>query len=106
MKVSIAWIFDHIDADWRTVDIEALVEKFNETTAEIEGWYAITIDSKSLFLGTALNTRSCSIADLKKEVSLSSWFLPLLGSLTALRQVLCCVPSGRATMQLTQSAIT
>lgn len=37
MKLSIAWIFDHINADWKTVDIKALIERFNQTTAEIEG---------------------------------------------------------------------
>ncbi len=44
MKLSIAWIFDHIDADWKTIDIPKLVEQFNQTTAEIEGFQKITVD--------------------------------------------------------------
>jgi phenylalanyl-tRNA synthetase beta chain len=72
MKVSISWIFDHIDADWRTIDIPALVTKFNQTTAEIERWYPVTTDSKNLFIGKALSQHSCHISELKKDVELSS----------------------------------
>ena len=36
MRLSLAWIFDHINADWRTVDVHQVVARFNETTAEIE----------------------------------------------------------------------
>jgi len=49
MKLSLAWIFDHIDADWKTIDVSQLVEVFNKTTAEIEKWHrtAIEVDSFS-----------------------------------------------------------
>lgn len=43
MKISINWVFDHIDADWRTIPIEDLVNRFNETTAEIETFYKVAI---------------------------------------------------------------
>lgn len=43
MKLSVAWIFDHIDADYKTQDIPRLVDLFNQTTAEIEGFERITI---------------------------------------------------------------
>ncbi|KKP36141.1 MAG: Phenylalanine-tRNA ligase beta subunit [candidate division TM6 bacterium GW2011_GWF2_32_72] len=46
MKLSISWIFDHIDASWKKVNIEKLVQKFNLTTAEIENFKKISIDSK------------------------------------------------------------
>ena len=36
MKLSIAWIFSHIDADYTQYDIMQLAQKFNITTAEIE----------------------------------------------------------------------
>ncbi len=36
MKLSLSWIFDYIDADWLTFDMNELVYKFNTTTAEIE----------------------------------------------------------------------
>ncbi len=51
MKVSIAWIFDHIDADLQKIDIPALIQKINETTAEIEGSRTIKTDLSCLALG-------------------------------------------------------
>lgn len=50
MKVSVAWIFDHIEYDWKKVNIKQLVEKFNQTTAEIEKWYEVAIDLDALSL--------------------------------------------------------
>ncbi len=44
MKISIAWIFDHIDARVQDIDIPALIDKLNETTAEIEQWQQIKTD--------------------------------------------------------------
>ncbi len=44
MKISIAWLFDHIDADWQKIDIQNLVDRFNKTTAEIEGVSKITVN--------------------------------------------------------------
>lgn len=72
MKVSISWIFDHIDADWRKIDIPALVTKFNQTTAEIEKWYVVTTDPKNIFTGKALSRTTCFIPELKKEIILSA----------------------------------
>lgn len=54
MKLSIAWIFDHIDADWHTIDIAELVAQFNKKTAEIESVqrladdYILLVDNKSI----------------------------------------------------------
>lgn len=36
MKLSLAWIFEHINADWKTISIDEFVSRFNQTTAEIE----------------------------------------------------------------------
>jgi phenylalanyl-tRNA synthetase beta chain len=44
MKISIAWVFDHIDADVAKVDVPKLIERFNATTAEIEGFEKVKID--------------------------------------------------------------
>lgn len=44
MKISIAWVFDHIDADVAQIDLPELVKRFNETTAEIEGYQKIVTD--------------------------------------------------------------
>jgi phenylalanyl-tRNA synthetase beta chain len=52
MKISIAWAFDHIEADYRTVDIPALIEKINQTTAEIEGYHVIDYSLESFSLVT------------------------------------------------------
>ena len=50
MKLSLAWIFDHIDADWKVIDVSQLVEVFNKTTAEIEAWHKSTIEVESFSL--------------------------------------------------------
>ena len=46
MKISLSWLFDHIDADWRKVDVQNLVNQFNLKTAEIEGFEKVSIDPK------------------------------------------------------------
>lgn len=48
MKLSLSWLCDHIDVNWRTIDVLALVSLFNKTTAEIEGFDAIKIELKKL----------------------------------------------------------
>ncbi len=53
MKISVAWVFDHIDANWRTLSISELVDQFNRTTAEIEGFYAVDLDVKNITLAQA-----------------------------------------------------
>lgn len=50
MKLSIAWIFDHIDANFKKIDIADLVLKINKSTAEIESFEKINIDIKNLYL--------------------------------------------------------
>ncbi len=44
MKISIAWIFDHIDADVTGIDVPKLIDRFNDTTAEIEGYHEVKLD--------------------------------------------------------------
>ena len=48
MKLSLAWLFDHIDADWRKIDVAQLVNRFNKMVAEIEGFQKIEIKLDSL----------------------------------------------------------
>ncbi len=48
MKLSLSWLCDHIDADWRKIDVQALVNLFNKTTAEIEGFDKVSLDLKKL----------------------------------------------------------
>ncbi len=54
MKLSIAWIFDHIDAPWRSIDITDLVTRFNKTTAEIESVYSVSVDLTSIHAARVL----------------------------------------------------
>ncbi len=48
MKLSVAWIFDHINADWRSLDIAALVTTCNQKVAEIEGYTKLSLDLSQL----------------------------------------------------------
>jgi len=50
MKLSIAWIFDHIDADWKKVNIDDLVQQFNKTAAEIEGVEKVSLNLENFAL--------------------------------------------------------
>ncbi len=51
MKISLSWVFDHINASFAKVDIDNLVDQFNKKVAEIEGWYAVETDLDSFALG-------------------------------------------------------
>ncbi len=76
MKLSLAWIFDHIDADWKTIDVPQLVEKFNSTTAEIELWHKTTfaVESFSFAKVTAIHDDSILLysSEQKTEFNLPS----------------------------------
>src|SRR3990172_5782414 len=52
MKISLAWIFDHINAIPSDIDINILVERFNACTAEIEGVEKISIDKNKFSIVT------------------------------------------------------
>lgn len=47
MKLSLLWLFEHINADWKSVDVQKLVAEFNQKTAEIENFYEVNIDVSS-----------------------------------------------------------
>lgn len=55
MKISLAWVFDYIDAHWRDCDVNQLVTLFNQKVAEIEAFYPITLDIEQLFLGKVIS---------------------------------------------------
>ncbi len=48
MKLSIAWIFDHIDANIRSIDVADVVRRLNKSTAEIERVHTLALDLDSL----------------------------------------------------------
>lgn len=56
MKLSLAWIFDHIQAPWQEQDVNHIVERFNAVTAEIEHVEAINFDLASFALGSVCQT--------------------------------------------------
>jgi len=58
MKVSLAWIFDHIDYDWKKQDINEIISKFNYVTAEIEGFSKVNIDLSQIFMAHCVGAGS------------------------------------------------
>jgi len=50
MKISLNWIFDHIKGELSRIDIAQLVDTFIKTTAEIEGWKKVTLNTDDLTL--------------------------------------------------------
>lgn len=74
MKLSIAWIFDHIQTDWKKVDIPQLVNHFNQTTAEIEDFEKITVDLRSFTLGQVVAVHADTVivrsVEFKQDITL------------------------------------
>lgn len=68
MKLSLAWLFDHIDADWRKIDVAYLVNRFNKMVAEIEGFEKIEIK-----LDTLAAAKVTKITTDHIEVECSEW---------------------------------
>jgi phenylalanyl-tRNA synthetase beta chain len=44
MKISLAWLFDHIDGDLHKIDVQNLVAQFNLKVAEIESFEKVVLD--------------------------------------------------------------
>ncbi|MDR3550675.1 MAG: phenylalanine--tRNA ligase subunit beta [Candidatus Babeliales bacterium] len=69
MKLSIAWIFDHIDADWKKIDVAHLVQRFNQMVAEIEGFTKIHLDLAPFSIACVTQVNPDNIVLLSKEWS-------------------------------------
>lgn len=67
MKLSIAWIFDHIEADWKEQVIPRLIELFNQKTAEIERFTRITINLEALTLAQVVSTSATTVTLFSPE---------------------------------------
>lgn len=74
MKLSLSWIFDHINADYRTVDVQQVVAEFNKKVAEIEHYYSyepafdrLTIGQVKAIAGDCVTIYS---QELNQEISL------------------------------------
>jgi len=74
MKLSLAWIFDHIKADWKSQDVQLIFKKFNAITAEIEQIHSIDFDLTNFFMATLVEQSNDSIVleipELGNKVSL------------------------------------
>ena len=57
MKLSISWIFDHINADWKKYEIGDLVKKFNQITAETEHFKKVVFDVENFILVKAIESK-------------------------------------------------
>lgn len=92
MKLSLAWIFDHIDADWRQIDIAHLVALFNEKTAEIEGYTSVHVEKENVILAQVKEVKENVITlvcgtthqsltlPTRKDVALDAWYLVIHNS--------------------------
>ncbi len=74
MKLSLAWIFDHIKASWKDVDVTKLIAQFGSITAEVEDVKHIQLDLTAITLAKILSITSLGIvaesAEFKKKFSL------------------------------------
>lgn len=68
MKISIAWLFDHIESDWKKVDLAEFTSKFNTTTAEIEAFYKVECDVKSFTLATVTAVHADRMTVVSEEL--------------------------------------
>lgn len=87
MKISLNWIFDHIDEQIAQVNITQLLDSFIRTTAEIEGWKKVSVDTDKLTMVQVIaiveNSVTVYSPEHNKEYSLSrrtdavigSWFI-------------------------------
>jgi phenylalanyl-tRNA synthetase beta chain len=74
MKLSLAWIFDHIEALWQDVNIDNLVLKFNQVTAEIEQFYKVNICLNNFYVAQKVDHKNnfIFIPELDLKVSMLS----------------------------------
>lgn len=74
MKLSLSWIFDHIEADWKDQDIDLIAAKFNAIVAEIENVSRVRVDLSSFYLARQESTShdgvTLSIPELSQTIVL------------------------------------
>lgn len=87
MKISLNWIFDHIKSELSHLDVSALFDKFIRTTAEIEGWRHVSVNTDELTLAEVKHISSDSVTLYSPErvreyvlphradANISSWFM-------------------------------
>lgn len=87
MKLSLAWIFDHIKGDWKDIDVPHLIAQFNATTAEIEEVYHTIVDINCFTIGhiTAISDQEVTVyshewkkefmVPMRKHIALDQYYL-------------------------------
>lgn len=87
MKLSLAWMFDHIDAPLKKVDVPALASAFNLTTAQIETFSKVTFNPSSFTLAQLTDLDMVTVVlhspewketftlPSRKEVVINDWYL-------------------------------
>jgi phenylalanyl-tRNA synthetase beta chain len=85
MKLSLAWIFDHLNANWQDQDIHLIYRQFNRITAEMEAIHRIQHDLSGFFfvtLGAEGNGKvTCHIPELDKTIQMPARQIALPGAL-------------------------
>jgi phenylalanyl-tRNA synthetase beta chain len=75
MKLSLSWIFDHINADWKTIPVQEIVTKINSITAEIESFKQINIDVQNFQIAKVTKIAdkiTLNVIELNLEIELSN----------------------------------
>ena len=54
MKISLAWLFDHLEGDLCAVNVPDLVDQFNLKVAEIESFAKVELDRKQFTVGRVM----------------------------------------------------
>src|SRR5579871_6435054 len=87
MKISLRWIFDHINGELAQIDVPQLVDTFIKTTAEIEGWKEVSINTDALTLVRVTNIDDARvtlyspehnaqyIVPKRSDASIDQWFM-------------------------------
>lgn len=74
MKLSLAWIFDHINANWQDQDVKHIFARFNAVTAEIDHVHTIDFHMDNFALCKVIKQNSnewhVSIPEFGKEATL------------------------------------
>ncbi|NBQ17094.1 phenylalanine--tRNA ligase subunit beta [bacterium] len=70
MKLSLRWIFDHLNASWTDYKVEDIVARFNMTTAEIEHIQEVTIDVDQFALAKVTEVHEDTV-----QIECSEWHL-------------------------------
>ena len=87
MKLSIAWLFDHIQGNWRSFEIDEVVAKIIETVAEVDAIETISLTVNAMALAHSMQVIDDTIVltcpEWKKECTLpwrkdhviGSWYM-------------------------------